>query len=214
MSVYQLVYQAFYFFGFTPWDGHPLPKRLVSLIEGDGQQAPLAPGRALDIGCGTGETSIYLAKHGWQTTGVDFTPKALARARQKATAARADIDFVRADVAKLRDCGLTPSFEFVFDFGLLHATDETTRAAYGPEITVLAAPGATLLLLGFLPGEGGPVRGIDQAGVLQALGPAWTLVAAGEDQRGPLHRQGSLRWYELRRTKTALSGPTTAGLRR
>jgi methylase of polypeptide subunit release factors len=50
---------------------------------GYGYAAPTA--RALDLGCGTG--TIYLATHGWDVTGVDMTPRALAIARHDATAA-------------------------------------------------------------------------------------------------------------------------------
>jgi 2-polyprenyl-3-methyl-5-hydroxy-6-metoxy-1,4-benzoquinol methylase len=76
----QLLFKSFYRLGFVPWDGHPLAKSLQKLIEGDGA---LATGEALDIGCGTGDTSIYLAKHGWQVTGVDFVAKAVDKARAR-----------------------------------------------------------------------------------------------------------------------------------
>lgn len=32
----------------------------------------LPVGKALDLGCGTGDNSIYLAKHGWQVTGARY----------------------------------------------------------------------------------------------------------------------------------------------
>ena len=57
---------------------------LRDLIEGT--DAP-PPGSALELGCGTGDCSIYLAQHGWQVTAVDFMPKALDKARAKAVAA-------------------------------------------------------------------------------------------------------------------------------
>ena len=76
----RLLFQTFYRLGFVPWDGHPLPKSLQDLVEGENA---LAAGTALDIGCGTGDNSIYLAKHGWQVTGVDFVAKAVDKARAK-----------------------------------------------------------------------------------------------------------------------------------
>ena len=40
--------------------------------------------RILDLGCGPGRASIYLARLGWQVDGVDFVPQAIATARQRA----------------------------------------------------------------------------------------------------------------------------------
>jgi SAM-dependent methyltransferase len=53
----------------------PPNAQLVSAV------AELAPGRALDAGCGHGAESLWLAAHGWQVTGVDFSASALAHAR-------------------------------------------------------------------------------------------------------------------------------------
>ena len=76
---------------------------LRELVEGTDT---LSPGSALDVGCGTGDASIYLAQHGWQVTGVDFTPKALDKARAKAGAAGVPVDFVHADVTHLSQAGI------------------------------------------------------------------------------------------------------------
>jgi len=83
MASRQLLFKMFYRLGFVPWDGHPLAISLQELIDGEGA---LAPGTALDLGCGTGDNSIYLAEHGWQVTGVDFVAKAVHKARAKAEA--------------------------------------------------------------------------------------------------------------------------------
>ena len=70
------LFELFYLLGYTPWDlGDPLPaQRLRDVIEGP--QA-LRPGRALDLGCGMGRYTIYLAQHGWKATGVDSVERAL-----------------------------------------------------------------------------------------------------------------------------------------
>jgi SAM-dependent methyltransferase len=109
MSSRQTLFRAFYRLGFVPWDGHPLATSLQKLIEGDGA---MAPGTALELGCGTGDNSIYLAKHGWQVTGVDFVAKAVDRANAKSAANKVDVKFAprRRDAPELRGhrVGLRP----------------------------------------------------------------------------------------------------------
>src|ERR1700731_68272 len=125
MSSRQLLFKTFYRLGFVPWDGHPLAKSLKDLIEGGGA---LAPGTALDLGCGTGDTSIYLANHGWQVTGVDFVAKAVDKARAKAVdkaraKAEADevaVNFASADVTRLSSEGVGSNFGLIVDNGCLH----------------------------------------------------------------------------------------------
>ncbi len=65
--------------------------------------ADLAPGRALDAGCGHGAETLWLAARGWQVTALDYAATALAHARSTAEAIAADvaerIDWVEADLA-------------------------------------------------------------------------------------------------------------------
>ena len=51
-----------------------------------GETAPLTPGRALDLACGEGRNSIFLAHQGWDVTGVDFSHEAVAKAHRLAQA--------------------------------------------------------------------------------------------------------------------------------
>lgn len=101
MASKRTLFRMFYRVGFTPWDSHPIARNLQDLVEGTADSRPLPAGSALDLGCGTGDTSIYLAQHGWKVTGVDFAPRALAKARAKAGANGLSINHVNADVTRL-----------------------------------------------------------------------------------------------------------------
>src|SRR5438128_2509235 len=68
---YRLVYRALYVVGLRVWERRTSPSDLLELIEGPNA---LPPARALDLGCGTGTDSIYLAQHGWDVTGIDMVP--------------------------------------------------------------------------------------------------------------------------------------------
>ena len=59
-----------------PWNNETPPKVLVELIEA-GQVQPC---KAIDLGCGTGHCAIYLAGLGFDVTGVDISPTAIALA--------------------------------------------------------------------------------------------------------------------------------------
>ncbi|EUA30260.1 methyltransferase domain protein [Mycobacterium xenopi 4042] len=148
MASRHTLFRVFYRLGFTPWDGHPQSPVLRGLIEGPDA---LPPGSALDVGCGTGDASIYLAQHGWQVTGVDFVPKALDKARAKAQAANVAVSFVRADVTHLRQAGIGSGFQVIVDNGCFHGMSAHDRDLYVDEISAAAAPSARLVMVAFAP---------------------------------------------------------------
>lgn len=171
-------YQRFaerYAAGPVPWDNPEPPPEVIALT------AVLPPGRALDLGCGYGRTTIYLAQHGWQADGVDFIPQAIAAARERAEAAGvADrVTFYEASVAELgflhgREHG---RYQLAIDVGCMHALSEPQRLAYRDELMHLLEPGATYLLfarLGARDGEEGP-RGIEETAVLSLFTADFTL---------------------------------------
>lgn len=75
-------------------------------------------GRALDIGCGTGVFSIYLAKLGYEVTGLDIVDKALDITRQSAREAGVEVEVVKAD---LMTWSPRARYDLVIDFGCLHS---------------------------------------------------------------------------------------------
>ncbi|MCH8870025.1 MAG: class I SAM-dependent methyltransferase, partial [Chloroflexi bacterium] len=54
----------------------------------------IPPGRALEIGCGTGGNALWLAKQGWQVTALDFSTVAVDKARKSAASNGVDVGFV------------------------------------------------------------------------------------------------------------------------
>ncbi|CRZ18771.1 class I SAM-dependent methyltransferase [Mycolicibacterium neworleansense] len=178
MSSRQRLYRWLYRLGFTPWDGHPLAHSLTKLV--DNTTHPWShPGTALDLGCGTGDNAVYLARHGWQVTGVDFVAKPLKKARRKAAGLPAN--FVKADVTQLSSSGIGAGFQLVVDSGCLHGMSSPDRDAYVREVGAVAAPGAQLLIVAFIPGAAMGVPGIGFDEVQRRFKDGWTLLSSGDE---------------------------------
>jgi SAM-dependent methyltransferase len=189
----KLGYWLMYTLGFKPWEDAEAPERLRNLIEGP---EALAKGRALDIGCGTGASSIYLTKKGWEVVGVDFMPKALAQARVNAGRAGVSVRFLTGDVTQLQRLDLGGPFQLFVDRGCFHGLTDPQRRACAEGVTSLASPGAILQLFAFHPNHL-PVlpRGISKPD-LQKHYAHWDLVADGAIERaGPV----PMSWYRFRK---------------
>ena len=177
-----LLFRVLYLLGFTPWDGHPLSPTLRGCVEGgvEGGTA-LPPGTALDVGCGTGDTSIYLAQRGWRVTGVDFVPGAIRKAEAKAAAAGVDVTFVHADVTRLRSAGVGAGFTLIIDNGCLHGMSDDDRDAYVREVTGVAATDGRLVIVAFAPGASFGVPGIAPADVERRFSANWSLTSSADE---------------------------------
>ncbi len=129
--------------GNLPWDtGRP-----SSELERVLSQSTIHPCRALDIGCGTGTNSVWLAQQGFQVTGVDVAPLAVELAQRRAQATGVNVHFLVADVLKLPDLG--GPFSFFFDRGCYHAVRRDAPGQYAPAVArQLAAGGRGLILAG------------------------------------------------------------------
>ncbi|MBX8687010.1 methyltransferase domain-containing protein [Mycobacterium sp. 20091114027_K0903767] len=177
MSSRQRLFRWLYRLGFTPWDGHPLAHSLTKLVEGTTHQ--MSPGTALDLGCGTGDNAVYLARRGWQVTGVDFVAKPLKKARRKA--AGLPVNFVKADVTQLSSSGIGAGYQLIVDSGCLHGMSSEDRDAYVREVSAVAAPGAQLLIIAFIPGWSMGVPGIGFDEVQRRFKDGWTLLSSGDE---------------------------------
>ena len=83
------------------WYAGTYGARLIALLRENGLAAPAS---ILDAGCGTGSLALMLAAEGYRTTGVDFSPEMIARARAKDAAGA--VDWRVGDIAAL-DLGAT-----------------------------------------------------------------------------------------------------------
>jgi SAM-dependent methyltransferase len=185
------VYELMYLIGFKPWDSGVSPPELVAAVEGP---AALVPGRALDLGCGTGTNAVYLARHGWEVTAVDAVGRALRAARRKAEAAGVSPQFVQGDVTRLAELGVGGGYQLLFDLGCFHGLPTDHRDAYASGVTAAAAPGAAFLLFGFAEGAMrlGP-RGVSGEELRRRL-PGWNLL---DTTRGTDRLETW--WYRLER---------------
>jgi SAM-dependent methyltransferase len=159
-----LAYRVLYAIGFTPWEQmarSPFIGRQIGELFDREEEVRDAPfGAVLDLGCGSGIWDVELARRGWEVTGVDAVPKALRRARERASeAAGVHPRFVQADVTELPDAEVGSGFRLFLDFGCFHdeLTDDQRRAESG-EATRLAEPGASLLMMAWAPGRRGRFR--------------------------------------------------------
>ena len=145
----RLAYGLWYLFR-PPWDtGIPAPE-LVRTIAGR------APGRALDLGCGTGTNVRYLADHGWQAAGIDYAPGAIRKAWRKCAGLN-HITLLVADVTRLAALNLPGPFDLALDMGCFHSLTDDGRQAYAAGLARWMRPGGLYLLYARLP-PGGPAR--------------------------------------------------------
>jgi methyl halide transferase len=129
--------------GNLPWDTGRPSSELQRVLS----QHAIQPCRALDIGCGTGSSSVWLAQQGFEVTGLDVAPLAVERAEERARAAGVKARFRTADVLHMPDP--EELFGFFFDRGCYHAVRRTSPTEYAPAMArQLAAGGRGLILAG------------------------------------------------------------------
>jgi SAM-dependent methyltransferase len=141
---------------------------LVELVE-----SRLKPGRALDLGCGGGRNTRYLARQGWDATGIDLLGSAIEKARSHGLGDAAKARFLQGDVTKLAELDLGDAFDLINDSGCYYGLPENRRDSYAAGVTQAATPNALLLMAGFtkIPGL---IPGISEMDLRRHF-PGWEL---------------------------------------
>ena len=130
------------------WDTGISPQELMDFI------ASHIPGKALDLGCGTGTNVITLAKHGWEVIGVDFALRAISIAKKKAQQNNVAVDLRQEDVTQLNS--IQGRFDLILDMGCFHSLPPDKRSSYILKINQLLSDSGTFLLYLFFTSS--PVR--------------------------------------------------------
>ncbi len=186
-----------------PWDTGIVPPEVQALVAGQGA---LPPGRALDIGCGTGVSAVYLAAHGWQVTGIDFIAAAIRQARARAAAAglsEAQVRFTRASVTAPDFLPGHPPVSLWLDIGCMHSFSGEALEQYARHATRLVAPAGLLRLYAWRRRRHEDRwSGLEPEDIRALFAPAFTLEEAvsGVDTAGEVKRSA---WYRLRRVEAA-----------
>ena len=130
--------------GWTPWDIGKPDFNLVQTVT----TLPIAPCRALDLGCGTGDNVVWLAQQGFDVVGLDASQIAIEKAREKAGEAKATCTFMVLDILKSHVEGAP--FGFVLDRGFFHTLDSgEERQRFAAQVSGhLSEGGLWLTLLG------------------------------------------------------------------
>lgn len=125
------------------WElGKPRPI-LVEFVE----KGLIKKGETLDLCCGAGTNTIYLAKQGFRVTGIDISQTAIQYAKQQAEHANAQINFIIQSFVDLsfRD----EAFDFVFDMGCFHHVETEDRPKFIRGVHRVLKEGGDFLLTCF-----------------------------------------------------------------
>ena len=168
-------FQKRYASGDTPWD---IGKPDVNLTQTVTTVA-LEPCKALDIGCGTGDNSIWLAQKNFQVTGIDASETAVQKAREKALQAKIKCTFMVMDFLTGKITGAP--FGFAFDRGCFHSfhSDEERQKFAENVAAHLENGGLWLSLVGNAddqrPGPGPPRR--TARDIVNAVEPSFEILS-------------------------------------
>ena len=139
--------------------------------EGSGSDAILAeqiehltPGRALEIGCGTGANAVWLAEQGWQVTAVDYSEVAIEKGKQLAALKEVTVDFVLASADTYQPQG---QYDLIMSFYIQLFPQQ--RAGMLAMMSQALAPGGTLLFVSH--DKSGPPAGWSEVDLLGLTTP-------------------------------------------
>jgi SAM-dependent methyltransferase len=159
--------------GQAPWDIGQPQKAFVNKFAENLPESPV-----LEIGCGSGDLSLFIASKGCGVLGIDFSQEAIGRAKIKAHETGSGASFEVRDAFSLQQLG--KRFASVLDCCFFHVLDDPSRKKYEEVLREIMSPGGMVYMLYFaiaLPHPGAP-RAISKPDIEQTFGNGWTIMSA------------------------------------
>jgi len=176
----RLQFNLLYLFGKPRWDTGIVPPEVVEFVENN------PSGRALDLGCGTGTNMLYLAHHGWQVDGIDFSRLAVHRARMRLSAAGFPPQVWVKDITRWKKTN--GNYNYILDIGCFHQLSVTGKQIVLRFLHNNLAPGGRLMIYGHLQDpEGSRPHGMNESDI-SGLSRTFSLMRredGTESGRGP-----------------------------
>ena len=156
--------------GRPPWDiGRP-QKEFVELV----RKGEIS-GSVLDIGCGTGENALFFAGEGHEVWGIDSSPQAIQKAKEKASGRGLPIHFLVLNVLDLTR--LNRKFDTVTDSGFFHTLSDEDRPVFVKNLADVLSPAGRYFMLCFSdlePAGYGPRR-ITEREIRESFRDGWSI---------------------------------------
>lgn len=190
-----------YVSGDLPWDSGQPDVHLSHMLEA----FDIAPGTALDLGCGTGTNAVWLCQRGFSVTGVDVSATAVQAAQRRAEAcAGGRCRFHTLDV--LTQPVPDAPFALAYDRGCFHTFDQPEhRAAFATAVAAaLGDDGIWISVIGSTDGppreEGPPRRSARD--VADAVEPCFEILLLESTQFDPLRHRDKRAWLLVARKRS------------
>jgi len=130
------VYRSF--IGPLIWTDNRIPTELKELVK------VYNPKTSLELGCGLGIFSSFMASQGIKATGVDFSSVAIEKAKKRITNNILKPNYIVGDVINLAI--INEQFDVSYDVGCFHCLNDDGQQKYVSEIYRLLKPGAVHLI--------------------------------------------------------------------
>jgi cyclopropane fatty-acyl-phospholipid synthase-like methyltransferase len=195
----RFLYRLMYWLRMSTWDSGETPPEVQEAF----QSGDIPPGAVLDLGCGTGTNTVFMAQQGRQAIGLDFVPQAINKARNKAQQAgvAGHAQFQVADVTRLDEMDL-PRSGFALDMGCFHGLSPDGQRRYAEGLAKTMVSGGRYMLYTLDPRkEAGFSFGMQPEAVEAIFAPWFEILRV---ERGSFWSPGST-WFWMERKADQLN---------